>query len=335
MGGTSQPWSLLLLQIEMALKGSLTNRLYFPIHNFITMSTNNVTQVLPNLQKKPTTPAPATNDSSRLIRDAAMGVAGVAVGVGSTAFAINNSTSTDEQPPQAEVVNADFANAEVFVPLAESEEEITHEAATMQQAQLPALEIAPDPNEVMLTTAGGAHVAQVSDELPFAQAFAEARAQVGAGGLFEYRGQLYNTYYKSEWIEMSATDKQEYYATVGMSSSNESHLAQNATTPGSDELYVLGMGTTEIEGQEVGMAGMLINGQEVLLVDVDMDGQFDLLLADANNDGQYSADEVHDISEANLTTMDLYEAMEAQGLNDLASDSVADSIENSASTFYM
>ena len=47
----------------------------------------------------------------------------------------------------------------------------------------------------------------VNDEMSFSQAFAAARADVGAGGAFEWRGQIYGTYYADEWESMSDDEK--------------------------------------------------------------------------------------------------------------------------------
>lgn len=60
------------------------------------------------------------------------------------------------------------------------------------------------------TGANGVQVAEVDQSLSFGQAFAAARAEVGAGGVFEWHGQLYNTYYKEEWDNMSAQQKNEF-----------------------------------------------------------------------------------------------------------------------------
>lgn len=41
----------------------------------------------------------------------------------------------------------------------------------------------------------------------FADAFAAARSELGAGGVFEWRGNLYNTYYQEEWEAMSDNER--------------------------------------------------------------------------------------------------------------------------------
>ena len=49
-------------------------------------------------------------------------------------------------------------------------------------------------------------VARIDDRMSFSEAVASARAQVGDGGVFQWRGDVYNTFYKEEWDNM--TDKQ-------------------------------------------------------------------------------------------------------------------------------
>lgn len=44
----------------------------------------------------------------------------------------------------------------------------------------------------------------VRDDMSFSQAFATARQEVGAGGVFHWRGQCYGTYYQNEWQSMDA-----------------------------------------------------------------------------------------------------------------------------------
>ena len=39
----------------------------------------------------------------------------------------------------------------------------------------------------------------VKDSMSFGDAFAAARSEVGPGGVFHWRGNVYNTYYEKEW----------------------------------------------------------------------------------------------------------------------------------------
>ena len=50
----------------------------------------------------------------------------------------------------------------------------------------------------------------VNDEMSFSEAFAAARSEVGAGGAFEWRGNVYGTYYAEEWNSMSPAEKADF-----------------------------------------------------------------------------------------------------------------------------
>ena len=73
---------------------------------------------------------------------------------------------------------------------------------------------APEPEDAIVATATGVRVAQVDDNASFSQAFADASAQVGPGGVFEWHGRVYGTYYKDEWDNMTAEQKHEYQASI-------------------------------------------------------------------------------------------------------------------------
>lgn len=59
-----------------------------------------------------------------------------------------------------------------------------------------------------------AQVAEVNDNMSFSDAFAAARAQVGAGGVFEWHGGVYGTYYANEWNAMTAEQKEAFAESV-------------------------------------------------------------------------------------------------------------------------
>lgn len=54
-----------------------------------------------------------------------------------------------------------------------------------------------------------------TDDMSFSEAFAAAREDVGAGGIFYWHGKPYGTYYENEWNAMSEADKDEYWNSVG------------------------------------------------------------------------------------------------------------------------
>ena len=61
-----------------------------------------------------------------------------------------------------------------------------------------------------LNTTEGLPVAVVDQNLSFGDAFAQARDQVGAGGVFVWHGNVYGTFSASEWANMSAAERQDY-----------------------------------------------------------------------------------------------------------------------------
>jgi len=57
-------------------------------------------------------------------------------------------------------------------------------------------------------------VADVNPGQSFSDAFAEARAEVGPGGVFHWHGGIYNTYTKEEWDSMSAEEKHDFAESI-------------------------------------------------------------------------------------------------------------------------
>jgi hypothetical protein len=69
---------------------------------------------------------------------------------------------------------------------------------------------APEPDETSHTLENGLKVAAVSDDLSFGEAFAQARAEVGPGGVFHWHGGIYNTYSADEWNAMTVEQKHDF-----------------------------------------------------------------------------------------------------------------------------
>lgn len=183
----------------------------------------------------------------------------------------------------------------------------------------------PNPEEVIVATSTGIRVAQVDDNKSFSEAFADARSQVGAGGVFEWRGNVYGTYYKDEWETMSTEERQEFQSSINYndltSSSNEDQssvstgVAEESVTTHEagynniendssvdSEIQVLAVGNTDLNGDGIpeNATVLEVNGHEVLVVDVDGDNIADIAIADIDGNGQISENEVADISDSNL-----------------------------------
>ena len=69
---------------------------------------------------------------------------------------------------------------------------------------------APDAGDTSYTLENGLKVAAVSDDLSFGEAFEQARAEVGPGGVFHWHGGIYNTYSADEWNAMTIEQKHDF-----------------------------------------------------------------------------------------------------------------------------
>lgn len=285
---------------------------------------NEETKILNQNQPEETkvkTPEKKSSASEKVAYAAGGFAAGVASGVAGSAMA---STPSKEEPIE-EVV----ATSETVV----EEEPVKVEEQSIPVAETP--QPAPNPEEVLLATDEGVRIAQVNDEASFSQAFADARAQVGPGGAFEWRGHVYSTYYEEEWNNMSAEERANYqskidYETVAgeptpskptASASVETTNAEPAMATNTemvDEqsqhggIKVLGVeAVVDPQGNPMTVAAIEIDNDQALLVDVDNNGMMDVIMVDENHDGQISENEIYDASEAQIATADLQQHMAA------------------------
>ena len=174
----------------------------------------------------------------------------------------------------------------------------------------------------------------VSDDMSFSEAFTAARTEVGSGGVFEWHGNIYSTFTEDEWNGMTAEQIDEYGSHFSWHSDNSStetassthsstsshsahatdevevsevtqtsHTEEVAVVDVAPEVEVLGVVHDEESGANI--AGLAVDGQEVVLIDVNGDETFDVMGADVNGDQQLSQDEIVDISGQNLTVNDL------------------------------
>jgi hypothetical protein len=239
------------------------------------------------------------------------------------------------------------------------EDEIPAEVANSSTEDETSQEI-PTPQEAIVATSEGVKVAQVSDEVSFSEAFTDARAQVGAGGVFEWHGHVYSTYYEEEWNQMSPADKAEYQAKIDYSAvtdgSDAIHTASNRThavhtdieqttvestptaddTSGNAEVKVLGVEVVQGEdGRPMTIAALEVDGHNSLMVDVDMDGTMDVMAIDVNDNGQIDEGEYGNIQDLNISSVDLAEqAPDTSGTYLAQADDMPDYM-NDADVSYM
>lgn len=227
---------------------------------------------------------------------------------------------------------------------------------------------------------GKVPVAQsVNDEMSFGKAFAAAREEVGAGGVFEWRGNLYGTYTESEWNHMSSEDKNSYWQSVRGSQhkhqdEQDSHeekmlkteeivKEENHTTDitsekntetaetkeeqvenleeetaqveqkeerigedviaAQDEVEVALLGHEVVrlpDGSIADMGAVNINGHDAVVIDLDMDGNYDIIGADLDGDGQLSGDELAPLQPGAVTADDFDVAQKHMTSDDIFND---------------
>lgn len=161
-----------------------------------------------------------------------------------------------------------------------------------------------------------------NDDLTFREAFDAARAELGAGGVFSWHGNLYNTYTASEWNAMSEDDKESFAEQVSPEVSAEDvdtssfadaetteekseidsdvSIAAETTKPATasedDDVRVVGFGEVTLDdGQNITVQELDVNGQRVAVIDVDQDGEADYAMSDLNHNQQMDEGEVIDL----------------------------------------
>lgn len=176
-----------------------------------------------------------------------------------------------------------------------------------------------------------AEAASQYDNMSFREAFDAARAELGAGGVFRWHGNIYNTYTAEEWNAMNTEEQNEFAEQVGAEISAEDvdtadlaeteqieetegdsdvsivsednannsvtyEQAAETTEDTNDDVRVLGYGDVTIDnGQTVTVEELEVNGQRVAVIDVDQDGEADLAMTDLNHNQQMDEGEVIDL----------------------------------------
>lgn len=252
----------------------------------------------------PFAPQPAQKKSKAwMIAPIAGGAALVFGGLGVGAYTLINK---DEPTPLPGDDDTD-----VIDPEDEGEGEMQEEEEVVEAIEEDASEVVAvsfDPSTVHQSFA-------VNNDMSFAEAFAAARQDVGAGGVFVWHGNIYGTYTADEWNSMSHDDQ------LAFSSSFHYHAPEPelpiAVVPDSDPI-VTNPGdvalVTEDEDPEIMLISQeydpdsdmtvayITNGDDVaMLADVDNDGTYDYLVSDFDSNGEISDDEIVDISDSNLT----------------------------------
>ena len=180
---------------------------------------------------------------------------------------------------------------------------------------------APDPNETSHTLENGLKVAEVSDDLSFGEAFAQARAEVGPGGVFHWHGGIYNTYTADEWSSMTVEQKHDFaqqvqpeirpdeiptptdaHPDVAVKPATEATPEQPAQD---DDVQVVSQtNETPDDDSDVHIVGYgEVQGHTAVALDLDNDGDADVAIIDVDDSGGISAPDVVVDTQGNAATV--------------------------------
>lgn len=192
-----------------------------------------------------------------------------------------------------------------------------------------------------------------ADNTTFQEAFEGARAEQGPGGLFTWKGNLYNTYTAEEWQNMSEeehdlftsrihiesfstdsdvtiqTDVEVDDLTEGITMVDESEMQESEKTIEADvtswddlenddnDVRIVGYDEIDLDnGQSVIMQELEVNGQRVAIIDVDKDGEADFAMTDLNHNYQMDDGEVIDLHTGEAISF-TNEATETENVSDI------------------
>jgi len=169
-------------------------------------------------------------------------------------------------------------------------------------------------NEEPSSAEDGLKVAAVDDSMSFREAFESARAQVGAGGVFTWHGNIFNTYTAEEWKAMSSDDKrlfaEQVKPQIPADEVETNQLAENkpARAPEADDDVQIAANQSHdsevrsgyeanlqpttwnelAEGDDVRVVGFkdieISNGRSITMQEVDINGQR-VAVIDVDKDG--------------------------------------------------
>lgn len=157
----------------------------------------------------------------------------------------------------------------------------------------------------------------VNDGMSFSQAFAAARAEVGSGGVFEWHGNLYNTFTIEEWNHMSAEERSNFSSELNDSpfkpnhpyqpSNNRTHQANLQQDSHNDsQVEVIHYETvTNGDGSPMDVAIVNIEGQQAVIIDANRDGIADAMAMDLNQNNQLDEGEIINIETENIAMQPL------------------------------
>ena len=187
----------------------------------------------------------------------------------------------------------------------------------------------PEQGETSHTLENGLQVAAVNDDLSFGEAFAQARAEVGPGGVFHWHGGIYNTYTAAEWNAMSVEQKHDFAQQVQPeirpdelstpTDANthvvvEHHVYHHEEAPATAEVHQAAVTTEDVQiasqqtpdtsDDDVHIVGYgSVDGHTAVALDIDNDGAADVAIIDINDNHDLDSQDVIVDTEGNWASV--------------------------------
>ena len=187
----------------------------------------------------------------------------------------------------------------------------------------------PEQGETSHTLENGLQVAAVNDDLSFGEAFAQARAEVGPGGVFHWHGGIYNTYTAAEWNAMSVEQKHDFAQQVQPeirpdelstpTDTNthvvvEHHVYHHEEAPATAEVHQAAVTTEDVQiasqqtpdtsDDDVHIVGYgSVDGHTAVALDIDNDGAADVAIIDINDNHDLDSQDVIVDTEGNWASV--------------------------------
>lgn len=152
-------------------------------------------------------------------------------------------------------------------------------------------------------------VAHVSDDMTFSEAFHAAHEQVGEGGVFVWRGQVYNTFSADEWNALTPAEQAQFGGHIHVQYNGEQalQLTPEPLVEVEHEVEILGVEVVHTENGDLTLGGVTVNGEEYVLVDVN-GGDFDVARRDNNHDMRMQDTEPVDIRDEHVSVKEFAKA---------------------------
>ena len=146
----------------------------------------------------------------------------------------------------------------------------------------------------------------VDDSMSFSEAFGTARAEVGAGGAFTWHGNVYSTYYGTEWNALSPEQQDQYgHAVASTDIKPEPYTDEPAPVEESGgnsdvvlgEVEIVDVETVETPVGPMDVAHGYVGDHAAAFIDGDQDDVIDAVAVDINDNLQMEPEELYEPAE--------------------------------------